>query len=122
MSRILTPKGWRELNESVKIEKEVLTEDKLIEYLLNLVDKDTQLDELSKKTLKNYLKKSRADDDKNSADDGDFDRSMRRGEGQAMAKDALKRKTAPDRIKKDLKDLNAVEFVKRHGKSKNEFK
>ena len=72
MSRILTPKGWRELDEEVELEEDVLTEEELefaTEEIVNalnvLIDYDiideSALNELSPSTLSSYAKKATAD-------------------------------------------------------------
>jgi hypothetical protein len=69
MSRILTSKGWRELNEEVELEEDVLTEEELefaTEEIVNalnvLIDYDiideSALNELSPSTLSSYAKKA----------------------------------------------------------------
>jgi hypothetical protein len=69
MSRILTPVGWREINEEVELEEDVLTEEELefaTEEIVNalnvLIDYDiideSALNELSPSTLSSYVKKA----------------------------------------------------------------
>ena len=69
MSRILTPVGWREINEEVELEEDVLTEEELefaTEEIVNalnvLIDYDiideSALNELSPSTLSSYAKKA----------------------------------------------------------------
>jgi len=69
MSRILTSKAWRELNEEVELDEDVLTEEELefaTEEIVNalnvLIDYDiideSALNELSPSTLSSYAKKS----------------------------------------------------------------
>ena len=69
MSRILTPNGWRELNEEVELEEDVLTEEELefaTEEIVNalnvLIDYDiideSALNELSPSTISSYAKKA----------------------------------------------------------------
>ena len=72
MSRILTPVGWREINEEVELEEDVLTEEELefaTEEIVNalnvLIDYDiideSALNELSPSTLRSYANKATAD-------------------------------------------------------------
>ena len=54
---------------------------------------ETEVNELKTSTYKSYMKKSEKDDEK-AFQKGDYNRSVKRGVGQAMAADALKRKAA----------------------------
>jgi hypothetical protein len=57
---------------------------------------ETEVNELKTSTYKSYMKKSEKDDEK-AFEKGDYNRSVKRGVGQAMAADALKRKAAKKR-------------------------
>lgn len=64
---------------------------------------ETEVNELKTSTYKSYMKKSEKDDEK-AYKTGDYNRSVKRGIGQAMASDALKRKAAKEENMDDDKE------------------